>query len=68
MILNWYLHPTRPGYLEAYDTKLGGMRWIQIGWPEDLTRKIVRQWQANGKQGTLAREGPVRIQKRADNS
>ena len=65
--LNWYRSPLRPGYLEAFDPVLKGLRYIQIDWPEDLTPKMVNQWVSNGKQGSLTREGPVGVPKRADN-
>jgi len=66
-VLKWYRSPLRPGYLEAFDPVLKGLRWIQIDWPEDLTPEMVKQWISNGKQGSLTREGPVGVPNRADN-
>jgi len=67
-VLKWYKsqNPRRKNQLEAYDPAIRGLRYIEINWPEDLSPELVKQWQANGKQGTFAREGPVRIPKRTN--
>jgi len=67
-VLKWYLspNPKRKNQLEAFDPVTKGMRWIQINWPEDLSPEMVKQWIADGKQGSLAREGSVGIPTRTN--